>query len=209
MAQGHKGMHYILPSREIICDSVEAFAEAHRLDALVLLGSCDKIVPGMLMAAARLDIPCILLPGGPMEGGIVFDGRQSDQTSSAEAYGMLSANKITEKEYTTLETLSCPSCGSCSYLGTANTMCCISEALGMTLPFGGTTPATSAARLALGEETGKKIMELVEKKITARKVITEGAIKNAIKLCLAYKCSNAFNSYCSRSRTFNRCLKGI
>ena len=137
------------------------------------------------MAAARLDIPCILLPGGPMEGGIVFDGRQSDQTSSAEAYGMLSANKITEKEYTTLETLSCPSCGSCSYLGTANTMCCISEALGMTLPFGGTTPATSAARLALGEETGKKIMELVEKKITARKVITEGAIKNAIKLCLA------------------------
>ena len=185
MAQGHKGMHYILPSREIICDSVEAFAEAHRLDALVLLGSCDKIVPGMLMAAARLDIPCILLPGGPMEGGIVFDGRQSDQTSSAEAYGMLSANKITEKEYTTLETLSCPSCGSCSYLGTANTMCCISEALGMTLPFGGTTPATSAARLALGEETGKKIMELVEKKITARKVITEGAIKNAIKLCLA------------------------
>lgn len=185
MAQGHKGMHYILPSREIICDSVETFAEAHRLDALVLLGSCDKIVPGMLMAAARLDIPCILLPGGPMEGGIVFDGRQSDQTSSAEAYGMLSANKITEKEYTTLETLSCPSCGSCSYLGTANTMCCISEALGMTLPFGGTTPATSAARLALGEETGKKIMELVEKKITARKVITEGAIKNAIKLCLA------------------------
>lgn len=185
MAQGHKGMHYILPSREIICDSVEAFAEAHRLDAIVLLGSCDKIVPGMLMAAARLNIPCILLPGGPMEGGIVFDGRQSDQTSSAEAYGMLTAKKITEKEYTTLETLSCPTCGSCSYLGTANTMCCISEALGMTLPFGGTIPAYSAARLAIAEETGKKIVELVEKNITARDIITEGAIRNAIKLCLA------------------------
>lgn len=185
MAQGHKGMHYILPSREIICDSVEAFAEAHRLDAIVLLGSCDKIVPGMLMAAARLNIPCILLPGGPMEGGIIFDGRQSDQTSSAEAYGMLTAKKITEKEYTTLETLSCPTCGSCSYLGTANTMCCISEALGMTLPFGGTIPAYSAARLAIAEETGKKIVELVEKNITARDIITEGAIRNAIKLCLA------------------------
>lgn len=185
MAQGHKGMHYILPSREIICDSVEAFAEAHRLDAIVLLGSCDKIVPGMLMAAARLNIPCILLPGGPMEGGIVFDGRQSDQTSSAEAYGMLTAKKITEKEYTTLETLSCPTCGSCSYLGTANTMCCISEALGMTLPFGGTIPAYSAARLAIAEETGKKIVELVEKNITARDIITKGAIRNAIKLCLA------------------------
>lgn len=185
MAQGHKGMHYILPSREIICDSVETFAEAHRLDAIVLLGSCDKIVPGMLMAAARLNIPCILLPGGPMEGGIVFDGRESDQTSSAEAYGMLTAKKITEKEYTTLETLSCPTCGSCSYLGTANTMCCISEALGMTLPFGGTIPAYSAARLAIAEETGKKIVELVEKNITARDILTEGAIKNAIKLCLA------------------------
>jgi len=185
MAQGHKGMHYILPSREIICDSIETFAEAHRLDAIVLLGSCDKIVPGMLMAAARLNIPCILLPGGPMEGGIVFDGRESDQTSSAEAYGMLTAKKITEKEYTTLETLSCPTCGSCSYLGTANTMCCISEALGMTLPFGGTIPAYSAARLAIAEETGKKIVELVEKNITSRDIITEGAIRNAIKLCLA------------------------
>ena len=94
MAQGHDGMHYILPSREIIANSVESMAQINLFDAIVLLGSCDKIVPGLLMAAARLDIPCILLPGGPMEGGIVFDGRQSDQTSSAEAYGMLSANKI-------------------------------------------------------------------------------------------------------------------
>lgn len=185
MAQGHNGMHYILPSRQIISDSIETFAQAQLVDAVVLLGSCDKIVPGMLMAAARLDIPCILLPGGPMEGGIVFDGRKSDQTSSAEALGMLSAGKITEDEYTSLENLSCPSCGSCAFLGTANTMCCLSEALGMTLPDGGMTPATSADRLRIAEETGIKIVELTKKKITARQIITEGAMRNAIKACLA------------------------
>lgn len=184
-AQGHDGMHYILPSRELIANSVESMAQINLFDGLVLLGSCDKIVPGMTMAAARLDIPCILLPGGPMEGGIVFDGRKSDQTSSIEALGMLSADKITEKEYKTLENLSCPTCGSCSYLGTANTMCALSEALGMTLPDGGIIPAYSAARLAMAEQTGIKIMELVEKKITARQIITEGSILNAIKVCLA------------------------
>ncbi len=185
MAQGHDGMHFILPSRQIISDSIETFAQAQLLDAIVLLGSCDKIVPGMLMAAARLDIPCILLPGGPMEGGIVFDGRQSDQTSSAEALGMLSANKITEEEYKKLEDLSCPSCGSCSYLGTANTMCCLSEALGMTPPNGGMAPATSAERLRIAEETGIKIVELTRNKVTARKIITNESIRNAIKVCMA------------------------
>ena len=185
MANGHGGMHYILPSRELIADSIESMAQINLFDGLVLLGSCDKIVPGMLMAAARLDIPCILLPGGPMEGGVEFDGRQSDQTSATEAYGMLSAGKITEAEYVALEDTACPGCGSCSYLGTANTMCALSEALGMTLPDGGTAPAVSAARLAKGEETGIKIMELVEKQITARKVITESSIRNAIKACLA------------------------
>ena len=185
MANGHGGMHYILPSRELIADSIESMAQINLFDGLVLLGSCDKIVPGMLMAAARLDIPCIFLPGGPMEGGVEFDGRQSDQTSATEAYGMLSAGKITEAEYVALEDTACPGCGSCSYLGTANTMCALSEALGMTLPDGGTAPAVSAARLAKGEETGIKIMELVEKQITARKVITESSIRNAIKACLA------------------------
>lgn len=184
-AQGHDGMHYILPSRELIANSVESMAQINLFDGLVLLGSCDKIAPGMLMAAARLDIPCILLPGGPMEGGIVFDGRKSDQTSSAEALGMLSAKKITEEEYTSLEDLSCPTCGSCSYLGTANTMCSLSEALGMTVPDGGIIPAYSAARLAVAEHTGIKIMELVEKHITARQIITDGSIRNAIKICLA------------------------
>lgn len=185
MAQGHDGMHYILPSRQIICDSIETYAQAQLVDAIVLLGSCDKIVPGMLMAAARLDIPCILLPGGPMEGGIEFDGRQSDQTSSTEALGMLSAGKITQEEYETLEDLSCPSCGSCSYLGTANTMCCLSEALGMTLPNGGMIPATSADRMRIAEETGIKIVELTKNQVTARKIITEESMRNAIKVCLA------------------------
>ena len=185
MANGHEGMHYILPSRELIANSIESMAEINQFDGLVLLGSCDKIVPGMLMAAARLDIPCIVLPGGPMEGGAIFDGRESDQTSATEAYGMLSAGKITEEEYVALEDTACPGCGSCSYLGTANTMCALSEALGMTLPDGGTAPATSAARLVKAEETGVKIMELVEKNITARQVLTEGAIRNAIRACLA------------------------
>lgn len=185
MGQGHDGMHYILPSREIIANSIESMAQINLFDGIVLLGSCDKIVPGMLMAAARLDIPCILLPGGPMEGGIEFDGRKSDQTSSTEAYGMLSANKITEKEYTSLENLACPTCGSCAYLGTANTMCSLSEALGMTLPDGGIIPAASAARLAIAENTGIKIVELVEKNITARQIITKESMRNAIKICLA------------------------
>lgn len=185
MGQGHDGMHFILPSRELIANSVESMTQINLFDAIVLLGSCDKIVPGMLMAAARLDIPCILLPGGPMEGGKVFDGRESDQTSSTEAYGMLSAGKITEEEYCSLEDTACPGCGSCSYLGTANTMCALSEALGMTLPDGGLIPAASARRLAIAQETGEKIMELLEKGITSRKVITNGSIRNAIKVCLA------------------------
>ena len=185
MGQGHDGMHYILPSRELIANSIESMAQINLFDGLVLLGSCDKIVPGMLMAAARLDIPCIFLPGGPMEGGVEFDGRQADQTSSTEAYGMLSAGKITEAEYVALEDTACPGCGSCSYLGTANTMCCLAEALGMTLPDGGTAPATSAARLMKAQETGVKIMELVEKNITSRQIITNGSIRNAIKACLA------------------------
>lgn len=185
MGQGHDGMHYILPSRELIANSIESMAQINLFDGLVLLGSCDKIIPGMLMAAARLDIPCIFLPGGPMEGGVQFDGRQSDQTASAEALGMLSAGKITEDEYKVLEDLSCPSCGSCSYLGTANTMCSLSEALGMCLPDGGIIPATSAMRFSVAEATGIKIMELVERQITARKIITNDSMRNAIKVCLA------------------------
>lgn len=185
MGQGHDGMHYILPSRELIASSIESMAQINLFDGLILLGSCDKIVPGMMMAAARLDIPCIFLPGGPMEGGVEFDGRQSDQTSATEAYGMLSAGKITEEQYTSLENTACPGCGSCSYLGTANTMCSLAEALGMTLPDGGVAPATSSMRFMLAEQAGIKIMELVNREISARQIITNESIRNAIKVCLA------------------------
>ena len=185
VAQGHEGMHYILPSREIICDSVEIMAQAHRLDGLVLLASCDKIVPAMLMAAARLDIPCIVCVGGPMLGGIEFDGRKSDLTSISEALGMLKAGKITECEYNSLENTACPGCGSCSFLGTANTMCCVSEALGMTLPGGALIPAAYAGRLRHSFESGRAIVELCKKGITARQILTKEAIRNAIKVTMA------------------------
>ncbi|HPP38497.1 MAG TPA: dihydroxy-acid dehydratase, partial [Thermosynergistes sp.] len=115
VAQGHDGMHYILPSRELIANDVEVMAQAHRFDGLVLLGSCDKIVPGMLMAAARLDIPAIIVPGGPMLGGIEFDERKADLTSVSEALGMMSAGKISEEEYYNLENVAWPGCGSCAF----------------------------------------------------------------------------------------------
>ena len=185
VAQGHEGMHYILPSREIICNSVEIMAQAHRLDGLVLLASCDKIVPAMLMAAARLDIPCIICVGGPMLGGIEFDGRKSDLTSISEALGMVKAGKITEREYAALENTACPGCGSCSFLGTANTMCCLAEALGMSLPGSALIPASYAARLRSSFESGRTIVELCKKGISARKILTKEAIRNAVKVTMA------------------------
>ena len=185
VAQGHEGMHYILPSREIICNSVEIMAQAHRLDGLVLLASCDKIVPAMLMAAARLDIPCIVCVGGPMLGGIEFDGRKSDLTSISEALGMVKAGKITECEYAALENTACPGCGSCSFLGTANTMCCLTEALGMSLPGSALIPASYAARLRSSFESGRTIVELCKKGISARKILTKEAIRNAVKVTMA------------------------
>ena len=185
VAQGHEGMHYILPSREIICNSVEIMAQAHRLDGLVLLASCDKIVPAMLMAAARLDIPCIVCVGGPMLGGIEFDGRKSDLTSISEALGMIKAGKITECEYAALENTACPGCGSCSFLGTANTMCCLTEALGMSLPGSALIPASYAARLRSSFESGRTIVELCKKGISARKILTKEAIRNAVKVTMA------------------------
>jgi len=185
IAQGHVGMNYILPSREIICNSVEIMVQAHRLDGIVLLASCDKIVPGMLMAAARLDIPAIVCVGGPMLGGIEFDGRKSDLTSIDEARGMVASGKLSQCEYTSLENTACPGCGSCSFLGTANTMCCISEALGMSLPGGALIPAPYAARLRHSFESGRAIVELTRKGITARQILTREAIRNGIKVTMA------------------------
>ena len=185
VAQGHEGMHYILPSREIICNSVEIMAQAHRLDGLVLLASCDKIVPAMLMAAARLDIPCIVCAGGPMLGGIEFDGRKSDLTSISEALGMLKAGTIRECEYAALENTACPGCGSCSFYGTANTMCCVAEALGMSLPGSALIPAVYAERLRSSFEAGRAIVDLCRKGITARQILTPAAIRNGIKVTMA------------------------
>ena len=187
IANGHEGMKYILPSREIICNSVEIEVRAHKLDAIVMLASCDKIVPAMLMAAARLDIPAIIV--GPMEGGIVFDGRKSDGTSLAEALGMYHAGKITKDNMDALEDLACPGCGSCAFYGTANTMCCLTEALGMCLPGSALVPATYAERLRIAYESGLAICKLVEKGITARQIITKGAMENAIRVAMATSAS--------------------
>ena len=185
VAQGHDGMHYILPSREIICNSVEIMAQAHQLDGLVMLASCDKIVPAMLMAAARLDIPCIICVAGPMLGGVEFDGRKADATTTDEAYGMLSAGKITQCEYAALENTSCPGCGSCAFLGTANSMCCITEALGMSLPGSALIPAVYAERERSSFAAGQAIVDLCKKGITARQILTPAAIRNGIKVAMA------------------------
>lgn len=185
IAQGHDGMHYILPSRDLIANDIEMMTEAHRLDALVLLGSCDKIVPGMLMAAARLDLPTILVVGGPMEGGCEFDGRASDTTSLTEGLGMLKTGEIDETTYNKLEDSATPTCGSCSFLGTANTMCCVAEALGLCLPGSATIPATFAERLRTAQSSGRQIMELFRTGISARAIINNKGIENAIRVSAA------------------------
>ncbi|MEG1012387.1 MAG: dihydroxy-acid dehydratase [Ruthenibacterium sp.] len=181
-AQGNEGMHFILPSRDLIAYDVEVMVQAHQLDAIVLLGSCDKIVPGLLMAAARLNLPAILLPGGPMLGGPAFDGRKSDLTSLSEGCGMLSTGGIEEQELYRLEDTCGPGCGSCSFYGTANTMCCLSEALGMTLPGAALIPAVYAERTRAAYNTGEAIVELVRKNICARDILTINSIDNAIRV---------------------------
>jgi dihydroxy-acid dehydratase len=185
IAQGHAGMHYILPSRDLIANDVEMMVQAHRLDAVVLLCSCDKIVPGMLMAAARLDVPAIIVVGGPMEGGCEFDERAADTTAITEGLGMLKAGKLDEATYYRLEDNAAPTCGSCSFLGTANTMCSVAEAMGMSLPGSATIPATHAARLRAAQASGRQIVALLEAGITARDIITRESIENAIRLSTA------------------------
>ncbi len=185
IANGNEGMHYILPSREIICNSIEIMAQAHQLDGLVLLGSCDKIVPGMLMAAARLDLPAILVPGGPMLGGIEFDGRKTDLTSLDEARAMLSSGKISEEKFYSMEDTCGSSCGSCSFFGTANTMCCLSEVLGMTLPGGALIPAVHPDRLRLAQASGQAICEMTKSGFGARRILNRKSLENAVKACMA------------------------
>ncbi len=185
IANGHEGMRYVLPSRDLIANDIEIMVEAHRLDAVVLLGSCDKIVPAMLMAAARLDLPAIIVAGGPTLGGCEFDGRQSDNSSIAEALGMLKAGRIDEAAYRKLEDTVAPTCGSCAFMGTANSMCSVAEAMGMSLPGSAAIPAVYAERLHIAQESGRAIMNLVQQNITARHIINEKGLENALRVAMA------------------------
>jgi dihydroxy-acid dehydratase len=180
-----KNFNFVLPSREIICDSMEAVAGGNPLDGLILLASCDKIVPGMLMAAARLNVPAILVNAGPSLGGIEFDGRKTDSTSVSEAYGMYRAGRITADELHDVEDLACPTCGSCGMMGTANTMGCLAEAMGMSLTDAGTIPAVYADRLRLAEQSGEAICDLVRRGVRTRNIMTRECLENAVKMCLA------------------------
>lgn len=185
MGCGNNGMRFILPARSLIADEVETMAELNHFDGIVLLGSCDKVIPGLLMAAARLDIPAIICNGGPMLGGIVFDGRESDNSSPVEALGMLQTGQITEKEYQVVEDGCCPGSGSCSFLGTANTMCAVTEALGMSLPGSSMVPAVMAERFRYAQASGRRIVEMVREDLTARKIITRAGLGNALRLGMA------------------------
>ncbi len=185
IAEGHEGMRYILPTRDIIAHSIELMVQAHRYDGVVLLGSCDKIVPGMLMAAARLDLPAILVNGGPMLGGPVIHGRKSDTTSILEGLGRLQKGEISEADLLDMEDACAPTCGSCSFLGTANTMGCIAEALGMSLTGSAMIPATHAKRLHVAHQSGKAIVDLVRQGLSARQIITAQSLENAVRLTSA------------------------
>ena len=180
IAMGHTGMKFSLASRELIADSIEAVATATGFDALVLIPNCDKVVPGMLMAAARLNIPCVVVSGGPMLPGR-YQGHDISVSQSFEAAGEFAAGKITEADMTSIEAAACPGCGSCAGLFTANTMNCLTEALGMGLPGNGTIRAAyTGARRQLAKRAGHVVMELLKKDIKPRDILTEKAFENAI-----------------------------
>ena len=184
IAMNHEGMKYSLPSRELIMDSIEVMAKAHAFDGLVLVPNCDKIVPGMAMAAARLNLPAIVVSGGPMLAG-KSRGKTLDLNSVFEGVGMRSAEKIGELELQEIEDNACPGCGSCSGMFTANTMNCMMEALGLALPGNGTIPAVHAGRVRLAKDAGRAIMNLVEKSICPRDILTMDAFRNAVAVDLA------------------------
>ena len=188
IAMNHVGMNYSLASRELIADSIEAMAMAHGFDGLVLIPNCDKIVPAMLMAAARLNIPSIVISGGPMLAG-KKRGRNLDLNSVFEGVGAVSAGMMTEEELYDIEEDACRSCGSCAGMFTANSMNCLTEALGMGLPGNGTIPAVYAERTRLAKKAGMKILDLVEKNIRPRDIMTEKAFQNALTVDMALGCS--------------------
>ncbi|HEX3013559.1 MAG TPA: dihydroxy-acid dehydratase [Methanobacterium sp.] len=183
ISMGHEGMKYSLASREIIADTVESMAQAHQMDALVLIPTCDKVVPGMLMAAARLDIPSIVVTGGPMKPG-EFKGKPVDFISVSEGVGAVSSGKMTEEELDELERCACPGAGSCAGLFTANTMACVTEALGMSLPYCATAHAVDAKKRRIARQSGAQIIELLNKNITPSKIMTQEAFENAIAVDL-------------------------
>lgn len=188
IAMHHEGMKYSLMSREIIADSIEVMAMAQPFDGLVLVTNCDKIVPGMLMASLRLNMPSIIISGGPMLRGI-FRGKAVDVISVFEAVGEVIAGKMTEDDLKRLEDKACPGCGSCAGMFTANSMNCLSEAIGLALPGNGTIPAVMAARIRLAKDSGIQIVKLIEKGIKPRDIATPSAFKNAIAVDMALGCS--------------------
>lgn len=188
IAMGHQGMKYSLVTRDLIADSTEAMAMAHAFDALVMVPNCDKNVPGLLMAAARVNIPTIFVSGGPMLAGKV-DGCKTSLSSMFEAVGAFNAGKITEEKLEEFENKVCPTCGSCSGMYTANSMNCLTEVLGMGLQGNGTIPAVYSERIKLAKQAGMKIMELLEKDIKPRDIMTEDAFRNALTMDMALGCS--------------------
>ena len=189
IAMGHIGMKYSLVTRDLIADSTEAMCIAHQFDGLVMIPNCDKNVPGLLMAAARLNVPTIFCSGGPMLAGHLKDGRRTCLSHMFEAVGAYYAGKIDEQEVENYTQNACPSCGSCSGMYTANSMNCLTEAIGMALPGNGTVPAPLSARIRLAKQTGMQIMTLVEKNIRPRDIMTEKAFENAETVDMALGCS--------------------
>ena len=188
IAMGHVGMKYSLASRELICDSVETMLMAHQLDGLVLVPNCDKIVPGMVMAAVRMDVPAVVCSGGPMLAGS-YGGEEVSLSKMFEAVGAYKAGMITDEQLEDCTCNCCPSCGSCSGMYTANSMNCLCEAIGIALPGNGTIPAVYSKRLQLAKHAGMAIMDMVNKGITARQIINERSIRNALTCDMALGCS--------------------
>ena len=189
IAMGHSGMRYSLISREHIADSVEIMAMAHPFDALVFIPNCDKIVPGMIMAALRLNIPSIFVSGGPMMPGRTADGKKITLSNAFEVVGAIGKEGVTEEVLKDVEDNACPGCGSCAGMFTANSMNCMTEVIGLGLPGNGTIPAISAARIRLAKEAGMKVMELLEKNIRPRDIVTEKSLSNALHADMALGCS--------------------
>jgi dihydroxy-acid dehydratase len=185
IAMGHAGMHYSLPSRELIADVIESVAKAHCLDALVLLTNCDKITPGMLMAASRLNIPSIVVTAGPMMTGMYKGQKRSLVRDTFEAVGQFQAGKLKESELSALELAACPGAGSCQGLYTANTMACLTEAMGMSLPGCGTALAVSAKKKRIAFDSGVRIVEMVKQNVLPRRILTPNAFRNAILVDMA------------------------